>query len=101
MMIDLPAAIAADLVDGSRTRIAVVLRLQAALEVIERVYPALDTAEPKTILDELLERTESGSFAEVHVVPVATAVEEEVEVDHEAAPEAEEAPAVEATAESV
>lgn len=88
LMIELPAAIASDLVTGSTSRLNVVFRLQAALELIERVYPALDTAVPKVGLDALLKRTESASFAEVKTAPVLVEAEAYVPVD-QAEPQAE------------
>jgi len=80
LMIELPAAIAGDLVAGTTTRLSVVFRLQAALELIERVYPALDTAAPKNGLDALIVRTESADFAAVVVKPAPYVESEETPV---------------------
>jgi len=45
IMVELPATIAADLLQGSsEARLLPVLKLLATLELIDRVYPALDTA---------------------------------------------------------
>jgi len=45
IMVELPATIAADLLrDVSEVRLMPVLKLLATLELIDRVYPALDTA---------------------------------------------------------
>jgi len=65
-MIDVPTAIGDDLLNSTKTRQLAYVRLESALELVERVYPALDTAEAKSKLDELIARTESESFAEVH-----------------------------------
>ncbi len=70
LMVELPSAVANDLIGGTKTRQATYVRLQTVLELIERVYPALDTAESKTKLDALIVRTESETFDEVHIEPV-------------------------------
>ena len=80
LMIELPAAIASDLIVGTSTRLGVIFRLQAALELIERVYPALDTAGPKTGLDALILRTESAGFGDVLVKPAPYVESEETPV---------------------
>ena len=80
LMIELPAAIAGDLVAGTSTRLAVIFRLQAALELIERVYPALDTAASKNGLDAIVERTESADFAAIVVKPEPYVESEETPV---------------------
>ncbi len=99
LMVDLPSAIAGDLISGTNARQTAYVRLQSVLELIERVYPALDTAESKTKLDELIARTESPAFAEVHVAPTPESHNDNEEA--EAVEPAEPAQAVEATAESV
>ena len=80
LMIELPAAVASDLVAGTSTRLAVIFRLQAALELIERVYPALDTAASKSGLDAIIERTESADFAAIVVKPEPYVESEETPV---------------------
>lgn len=80
LMIELPAAIAGDLVAGTSARLAVIFRLQAAFELIERVYPALDTAASKSGLDAIVERTESADFAAIVVKPSAYVESEETPV---------------------
>jgi hypothetical protein len=69
-MLDIPTTIADDLINSTKTRQTAYLRLESALELVERVYPALDTAESKSKLDELIERTESPSFTDVHQAPL-------------------------------
>jgi hypothetical protein len=62
-MVELPAAIAFDLqAEGRDTRIPVLLQLIAALDLIERVYPALDTAAIRQATDALFERLSSDQF---------------------------------------
>lgn len=80
LMIELPAAIGSDLVAGTTMRLGVIFRLQAALELIERVYPALDTAGPKNGLEALMVRTESAGFADVLVKPEPYVESEETPV---------------------
>jgi len=53
IMVDLPAAVADDLLHGGNTRHLQALKLVATLELIDRVYPALDTASTKTAADKL------------------------------------------------
>ena len=99
LMVELPSAIASDLIGGTNTRQAAYVRIQSILELIERVYPALDTAESKTKLDELIERTESTAFAEVHVDPIPD--EEDDDNDEPGEPAEAPAQAVEVATESV
>ncbi len=62
LMVDLPAAVAADLLTDTQTRKTVVLKLVAVLELIDHVYPALDTPATKTATDELAERLFGARF---------------------------------------
>lgn len=64
-MVDLPAAIAVDLLEGgSNTRKPATLRLVAMLDLIEKIYPALDTADVRGAVDTLAERIASDKFGE-------------------------------------
>jgi hypothetical protein len=64
-MVDLPAAIALDLLeDGSYTRRAAALKLVATLELIEKVYPALDTLQLRKDAQTLVDRISSDRFTE-------------------------------------
>lgn len=60
--VELPAAIAADLMSDTSTRHAPALKLAAAVELIDKVYPALDTAAGRAAVDALLEKLFSDSF---------------------------------------
>jgi hypothetical protein len=62
IMVELPAAIATDLLQGTKTRFDTCLRLASALELIERVYPALDTAATRAEAEKLIERLLDESF---------------------------------------
>jgi hypothetical protein len=65
IMVELPAAIAADLLPGGdNTRRDAALRLVATLEIIEKVYPALDTMRLRQDVDDLFERLGSEHFSE-------------------------------------
>ncbi len=64
LMVELPGAIALDLVQGTNVRLPLALRLTAALELIEHIYPALDAAPARTALADLTERLTSDRFAE-------------------------------------
>ncbi len=77
LMIDLPAMVAHDLVDGTALRFAPYYRLTAALELIERVYPALDAGEAKSDLETLGVRLASPSFTELVPAPVVAPVDED------------------------
>ena len=82
LMIELPAAIANDLLTGSSDRLPVMLRLQAALELIDRVYPALDPSRPRTDLESLMKRTQGDTFTELRTPPMTS-----LENDSDEAPE--------------
>jgi hypothetical protein len=62
LMIELPAAIATDLLQGTKTRFDPALKLTSALELIERVYPALDTATTRAEAEQLVERLLGDTF---------------------------------------
>ncbi|MDB5178407.1 MAG: hypothetical protein JWN01_350 [Patescibacteria group bacterium] len=64
VMVELPTAIALDLLDDSYTRRPVALRLVATLEIIEKVYPALDTQALRGDAQDLIDRIGSDRFAE-------------------------------------
>ena len=71
--IELPAAIAADLMDGGSTRQAPALKLAAAVELIDKVYPALDTAAGRSAVDALLEKLFASDFGgSAPAAPVVT-----------------------------
>jgi hypothetical protein len=64
-MVDLPASIAQDLMeDNSNTRRLVILKLLASLELIDNIYPALDTAGVRAEVDLVADRIASDRFAE-------------------------------------
>jgi hypothetical protein len=68
---NVPSAIAAELVAGAPSALVQTLRAVATLEVIERVYPALDTATARAACDALAERVVGPDFAARIAPPVA------------------------------
>ena len=80
LMIELPAMVAQDLVDGTMLRFAPMYRLTAALELIERVYPALDAGDAKLALEALGVRLANSSFTEMIPVPQAAPVDDGDEI---------------------
>ncbi len=88
LMVEIPATITADLVRGGEQRFNPIFRLSAALELIERVYPALDGASVRTALDHLADRVASDHFADRVAPPaVAAAEHDEFEPSPPATPE--------------
>ncbi len=63
LMVEVPAAIAADLMYSTDSRRTPVLKLLAVLELIDRVYPALDTADTRKQADRLAEELLEDSFS--------------------------------------
>ena len=63
-MVEIPATIAADLVHGNKPGLMPLLKLVAALELIDKVYPALDTASAKAASDKLADRLLGEDFDE-------------------------------------
>jgi hypothetical protein len=73
---ELPASVATDLVTGSRTALGAALQTAATLEVIEHVYPALDTVAARSAIEDLSHRIMSDKFTQTNIPAPAT-------VDHE------------------
>lgn len=83
-MVELPAAIAQDIINDENHRQAVVLRLVATVELVERVYPALDVSAARHAVDSTAEQLLSDQWTEASALP-----QEEPEIMEE--PEAAEA----------
>jgi hypothetical protein len=64
LMLDLPSQIAADLSENSRSRFGSIYRLASALDLIENIYPALDTADVRSDFIKLVTRLDSDTFSE-------------------------------------
>jgi hypothetical protein len=56
LMVELPAAIAADVLSDTHERRTAVLKLVAAIELIDHVYPALDTAATRGAAERLADQ---------------------------------------------
>ena len=64
LAVELPASIAARLLAGEPADMSVMLKLIAALELVERVYPALDVSPTKRLADDLAARLAGDGFSE-------------------------------------
>ena len=64
LMVQVPAAVAEDLIKNRDSQLASALKLVTVLELIDLVYPALDTADTKSAADALLQRLASPNFNE-------------------------------------
>jgi hypothetical protein len=81
---EVPAEIADCLLERKKASLTAVLKLDSLVELISRIYPALDTADVEHGTKQLLERLQSSHLTEL----VAPAVEPEVA--SEAAPDEDE-----------
>ncbi len=71
LALDLPTAIGIDIQTGSNTRNEVLVRLQTALELTNRIYPALDIVSVERALEERIERFTGPNFSETIQAPSA------------------------------
>ncbi len=75
LMVEVPAAVAGDLVQGTSSRHPAGFRLLTTLELIDRVYPALDTAGVRADAEKLVARfmsTEQFAAGPAPAKPAAT-----------------------------
>jgi hypothetical protein len=63
-VVDIPSTIAADLKFGRNASMDPVIKLGTELELVHRIYPAIDTGEAPNMLARLIERMSSERFAE-------------------------------------
>ncbi|MEO7617216.1 MAG: hypothetical protein ABIS59_00065 [Candidatus Saccharibacteria bacterium] len=82
LALDLPTAIAIDIQSGSNTRHSILIKLQTALELTGRIYPALDNGLVQNALAERIDRFTGDNFAEA--IPAPVPHEEATEESHEA-----------------
>lgn len=68
-VIDLATGIAVTIMSGSAPKLESAIRLETQLEVIRRVYPALDTSAVEQSLSSLLQRLQSDDYAEMKPLP--------------------------------
>ena len=62
LMIELPAAVASDLVSGGETRLLAYFKVVAAIELVERIYPALDSGSARQAIEVLATRIQPENF---------------------------------------
>lgn len=79
LALDLPTAIGADIQTGSTSRFAVLIKLQTALELTGRIYPALDNGAVENALAAKMDRFTGDTFAEMIPAPAAPEVIPETE----------------------
>lgn len=77
LQVDLPAAVGLDLVQSGERRREPLMRLQAALAVVEMIYPAIDAGELPEAAQALEARLLGRDFAEAEPAPAAEAPEPE------------------------
>lgn len=85
LALDLPTAIGIDLQTGSTSRNAVLIKLQSALELTGRIYPALDNGAVQNALSDRLDRFTGANFSENIPSPVSPAEEHDEPVPLEQA----------------
>lgn len=66
---EVPAGIAADLISGRKPSPEAVIKLAAELELVHKIYPAIDTGEADERVAKLLERLRSKNFGESEPEP--------------------------------
>jgi hypothetical protein len=62
LIVEVPAAIASDMMRGTDLRFTAAMRLVATIDLIDRVYPALDTAATRQAVDQLAEHLTGTGF---------------------------------------
>ena len=85
LALDLPTAIGIDLQTGSSSRNSVLIKLQSALELTGRIYPALDNGAVQNALNDRLDRFTGASFSETIPAPISLVEEHEEPVPLEQA----------------
>jgi hypothetical protein len=62
LIVEVPASVASDLLRGTELRHKSVLKLVTAIDLIDRVYPALDTAEIRQSIEQLANHLTGAGF---------------------------------------
>jgi hypothetical protein len=78
-IVEVPAGIAADLQAGRPATMTAAVKLATALELVRRIYPAIDAGEADERLDRLMQRMQSGAFGEREPEPEPEPQTEQVE----------------------
>ena len=89
LAVKVPGCVAKCLIQNEEPKLGVALRLATAVELVDRVYPALDTGSVQTQVAALLDRMQSPSFTELKPATPAPVATEESEPEEVAEPEAE------------
>ncbi len=90
-VVDIPASIASDIKYSRGANLEPVVKLATELELVHRVYPAVDTGSAPEKAQKLLERMESNNFHEqIPAEPQAEPEPEEKPVEIKEQPKAEE-----------
>ncbi len=101
LVVELPAMIAEDLINATPARLLPMLKLTAALELIDRVYPALDALAATESADKLMGMISSDKFDQKVAPTPAPAPElSDTEITMTPAPEAPDVEAPEPAAQS-
>lgn len=91
-VVDIPASIASDIKYSRGANLEPVIKLATELELVHRVYPAVDTAGTPEKVQKLLARMESNNFHEqIPVAPESAPEPEEKPVEIKEQPKVEEA----------
>jgi hypothetical protein len=83
LSVGLPAGVAADLMAGREAGLDAIVRLMAAVELVDRIYPALDTGKVQKLTARLMDRLQSPTFIELVPTPHAADAREEEETPEE------------------
>jgi hypothetical protein len=67
--VDVPASIASDLISNHDASLQPLTKLGVELELVNKIYPAIDIEAAKIQLQKVMERIQSGAFAERQVEP--------------------------------
>lgn len=83
-VVDIPATVAADIKVGRSATMEPAIRLATELELVHRVYPAIETGSVPQKLEALIQRMESVNFVEREPEPIEESAIEESETEAEA-----------------
>ena len=80
-VVDIPAAVAADLKAGRSATMEPLVKLATELELVDRIYPAIDISDAEERLQILMNRMESDTYLERESAPVQDSEEDDDEQD--------------------
>lgn len=79
-VVDIPSEIAANLQTGKKADLEAMVKLATVLELVQRVYPAIETGDVEARFEKLWQRLSSGAFAEREPQPEGEDAEEVPEI---------------------